>query len=264
MASYLGSAVQGAGAGALAGSAVGPVGAAVGGGLGLLAGLFSALDAENDRKAKQELLEEIHEKFNLQQDEIESLMQQYYSDPESFLGTQEDVAAYRQAVKDYSPADYIYGYDSATGKFDDDKYDFSKTWNKSVDDFVNPYYDRIIKDTSDRVQHSAAGAGVGRGTGAAKAIAEAVAQKNDELYKTALQEYNTDRAQSYTEWAGNLGRMQERLNQLKAATDSQLNLQGGLAQNYMDTRRQQYEDEIAAKQNRSQGNLQLGSAGLMI
>lgn len=264
MASYLGSAVQGAGAGALAGSAVGPVGAAVGGGLGLLAGLFSALDAENDREAKQEILEEIHEKFNLQQDEIESLMQQYYNDPESFLGTKEDVDAYRSAVKNYNPGNYIYGYDSSTGKFDEDKYDFSKTWNKSVDDFVNPYYDKIIKDTSDQVQHSAAGAGVGRGTGAANAIAKAVAQKNDELYKTALQEYNTDRAQSYTEWAGSLDRMQDRLNQLKAVTDSQLNLQGGLAQNYMDTRKQAFEDEIAAKQARSQGNLQLGSAGLMI
>lgn len=264
MASYLGSAVKGAGAGALSGSFVGPVGGIVGGGLGLIAGLFDALDAENDREAKQEILEEISSKFNLQQDEIESLMHQYYSDPDSFLGSKEDVDAYHKAVKNYNPGDYIYGYDSSTGQFDEDKYDFSKSWNKSVDDFVNPYYDKIIKDTSDQVQHSAAGAGIGRGTGAANAIAKAVAQKNDELYKTALQEYNTDRAQSYTEWAGNLDRMQSRLNELKAATDSQLNLQGGLAKDYMDTRKQYFEDVINAKQSRSQGNLQLGSAGLMI
>lgn len=251
MASYAGSAIQGAGTGAAMGSVAGPWGAAIGGGLGLMAGIFSAYDAEQDAKKKRQILEDAKKQFNLTQNDIDALMQEYYSNPDNFLGTKEDVEAYRQAIESYNPSDFVYDFD-----------EFS--YDKSVDDFVNPYYDRIIQDTSDTVQHSAAGAGVGRGTGAANAIADAVAKKNDELYKTALQEYNTDRSQKYSEWSGNIDKMQQRLNQLKSATDTQIGLKGNLAQDYLTTQQQAMADQIASKQNRNNGNLQLASMGLMI
>lgn len=264
MASYLGSAIQGAGTGASVGAAAGPWGALAGGVLGTIAGIFSAADAEEDRKKKQEILEDAAKQFNLDMDEVESLMNEYYSNPDAFLGTQEDVQAYRDAVKSYNPSDYIYGYDADTGTFDESKYNFGDSYKKTVDDFINPYYDKIIADTTAGVQHSAAGAGVGRGTGAAQAIATAQAQKEDELYKTALQQYNTDRAQSYTEWSGNLQRMQDRLNQLKSAQDTKLQMQNNLASDYTNQMQNKYSDLVAQKQNRSNGNLSLASMGLMI
>ena len=251
MASYAGSAIQGAGTGAAMGSVAGPWGAAIGGGLGLMAGIFSAYDAEQDAAKKRAILEDAKKQFNLTQDDIDSLLQEYYSNPDNFLGTKEDVEAYRQAIESYNPSDFVYDFD-----------EFS--YDKSVDDFVNPYYDRIIQDTSDTVQHSAAGAGVGRGTGAANAIADAVAKKNDELYKTALQEYNTDRSQKYSEWSGNIDKMQQRLSQLKSATDTQISLKGNLAQDYLTTQQQAMADKIASKQSRNNGNLQLDSMELMI
>lgn len=264
MANWGGNIISGAGTGAAMGSVAGPWGALAGGALGAIAGVFSSLSEMDDEKRKRKILDETKEQFNLTQDQIDELITLYYDNPDNFLGTKADVEAYRKVVDGYNPGDFIYGYNSETGEFDNDLYDFSKTWDKSVDDFVNPYYDKIIDATSKKVQQTSAGAGIGRGTGAANAIAEAVAQKNDELYKTALQEYNTDRAQSYTEWAGNLDRMQNRLNQLKAATDTQISLKGNLAQDYLNTQQQQFADQIAAKQNRSNGNLQLGTAGLMI
>lgn len=264
MASYLGSAIQGAGTGASVGAAAGPYGAIAGGILGTLAGIFSAADAEADRKKKQEILEDAAKQFNLDMDEVESLMDEYYSNPDAFLGTQEDVQSYRDAVKNYNPSDYIYGYDADTGTFDDNLYKFDKSYKKTIDDFINPYYDKIIADTTAGVQHSAAGAGVGRGTGAAQAIATAQAQKEDELFKTALQQYNTDRAQSYTEWSGNLQRMQDRLNQLKSANDTKLQMQNNLASDYTNQMQNKYADLVAQKQNRSNGNLSLASMGLMI
>lgn len=264
MASYLGSAIQGMGTGAMAGSAAGPWGSLAGGILGTIAGIFSAADAEEDRKKKQEILEDAAKQFNLDMSEVESLMSEYYSNPDAFLGTQEDVQAYRDAVKSYNPSDYIYGYDADTGEFDESKYNFGNSYKKTVDDFINPYYDKIIADTTAGVQHSAAGAGLGRGTGAAQAIATAQAQKEDELFKTALQQYNTDRAQSYTEWSGNLQRMQDRLNQLKSANDTKLQMQNNLASDYTNQMQNKYSDMIAQKQNRSNGNLSLASMGLMI
>ena len=248
---YASSALQGAGAGAAAGSVAGPWGALIGAGVGTLAGLFSAYEQEQDSARKQRILDHIKSQFNMDQAEVERMMAEYYDNPENFLGTQKDVEDYRQAIKDYAPDDFVYDFD-----------EFS--YDKDVDDFVNPYYDKIIDATSKKVQHSAAGAGVGRGTGAANAIAEAVAQKDDELYKTALGEYNADRSRAYSEWSGNIQAMQNKLNQLKAATDSKMNLTGNLANDYLTTQQQRKQDEIAAAQNRSQGNLSLASMGLMI
>jgi cell shape-determining protein MreC len=251
MASYAGSAIQGAGTGAAMGSVAGPWGAAIGGALGLVAGIFSAYDAEQDARRKQELLDEIKQQFNMDQQEVENLLQQYYSNPDNFLGTREDVDAYKKAVSEYDPNAFVYDFDEFN-------------YGKSVDDFVNPYYDKIIGDTEKRISHSAAGAGVGRGTGAANAIAEGVAQKEDELYRTALNEYNTDRSQTYNEWSGNIDKMQQRLNQLRAATDTKLNNLGTLATDYSNRMQSQFSDQIAAKQGRSQGNLQLASMNLMV
>jgi hypothetical protein len=239
------------GAGALAGSSVGPWGAIVGGGLGALAGAFGAYEAEQDAKRKKQILRQAMAQFNLTQDEVDSLLAEYYNNPDNFLGTQEDVDAYRKSIAEYDPSNFVGDYEA----FD---------YGKSVDDFVNPYYDKIISDTSKQISHSAAGAGVGRGTGAANAIAKGVAEKEDQLYNTALNAYNTDRSQSYTEWAGNIDKMQARLNALKSATDTKLNMQGNLANDYTAQRQNAMADEIAAKQNRNNGNLQLASMGLMI
>lgn len=251
MANYASSALAGAGTGAAAGSVAGPWGALIGAGVGTLAGLFSAYEQEQDTERKKEILDEIKQKFQMDQKEIENLMAQYYDNPENFLGTKQDVDEYKAALAAYSPEDFVYD-------FKDFNYD------KSVDDFVNPYYDKIINDTTKKVAHSAAGAGLGRGTGAANAIAEAVAQKDDELYKTALQQYNTNRQQSYNEWAGNIQAMQNKLNQLRAATDTKMNNLGGLAQDYTNTQKQRISDELAAAQNKAAGNMQLATSELML
>ena len=257
MANYASSALQGASMGAAAGAAAGPIGALAGGALGLIGGIFSAYGDETDEKRKRQLLAEAQEKFNLTQDQVESLLEQYYENPDIFLGTAEDVEAYRKYVDSYKPSDFVYD-------FEEFKYTDENGNEKTVDDFVNPYYDKIIADTSKRIQNSAAGAGVGRGTGAANAIAQGVAEKENELYQTALNQYNTDRAQSYTEWSGNIDKMQQRLNALRAATETKGNNLGNLAQSYRDTLQNKYSDQIGALQNRSNGNLQLASMGLMI
>ena len=257
MASYGSNIVSGMGAGALAGSSVGPWGAIVGGGLGALAGAFGAYEAEQDAKRKKKILDQAMAEFNLTQDEVDSLLAEYYNNPDNFLGTQADVDAYRKSIAKYDPSNFVGDYEAF-------KYTDENGKEKTVDDFLNPYYDRIISDTSKQISHSAAGAGVGRGTGAANAIAKGVAEKEDQLYNTALNAYNTDRSQSYTEWAGNIDKMQARLNALKSATDTKLNMQGNLANDYTAQRQNAMADEIAAKQNRNNGNLQLASLGLMI
>lgn len=257
MANYASSMLQGAGTGAAAGAAAGPWGALAGGALGTLAGFFSAYEDEQDAERKAEILEAARKQFNLGQEELKSMMDEYYANPQNFLGTAQDVVNYRDAINKYNPDSYVYD-------FKEFSYTNPDGSEKTVEDFINPYYDKIIDSTSRKVQHSAAGAGVGRGTGAANAIAEAVAKKDDELYKTALNEYNADRTRSYQEWSGNITAMQNKLNQLKAAADSKLALQGNLAQDYTQQRRNRATDYMQLQSDNNQGNLQLATAALMI
>lgn len=148
-----------------------------------------------------------------------------FYDQRGSLGSKDDVAAFKQQIASYDPNEYVY---SNYGKFADE-------YGKTVNDFVNPYYDQIIKATSDQLQHTAAGAGLGRGTGAALNIATGVAQKEDELYKTALDQYNRDRSQAYTEYSDYIKNKQAELDALNKAKAYQMDLYGSLAKDYYDT-----------------------------
>lgn len=161
---------------------------------------------------------------------------EYYAQRGS-LGTKQDANEYTAAIQGYNPEDFVY-----------DIKDFN--YDKTKEDFLNPYYNQIIGDAAQKAQGSAAGAGMGRSTWAAQNIARAVAQKEDELYKTALNEYNTDRSQAYKEYADAITRNQERLNALREGAQYKIGLQGNLAQDYFNTQDQAMSDKLKAEQDR--------------
>lgn len=249
MSNYLSSGIQGAGTGAAAGSAAGPWGALIGGVAGLGAGLFSAYESEEETKKKLAALERAEREYNRKMNEIAASISSYYNNPSNFVGKAEDVQNYRDLVSSYDPNAYVYDF----GNFD---------YDKDVKDFVNPYYKDIIDATTKGVQETAAGSAMGRSTGAAQAIATAQARKEDELYKTALSEYNTDRARAYQEYSDNITRNQNRLNQIKAGKDSQIALAGNLANDYTQSR-QQYQSDLTA-QRLANANGSLNFAGLKV
>ena len=153
------------------------------------------------------------------------------------LGSKDDVTKYRTSIEGYNPSDYVYNF----GDFN---------YDKTKEDFLNPYYNQIISDVAQKAQGSAAGAGMGRSTFAAQNIARAVAQKEDELYKTALNEYNTDRSQAYKEYADAITRNQERLNQLREGTQYKMGLEGNLAKDYISTQDARQSDIMNVKQDK--------------
>lgn len=167
---------------------------------------------------------------------IISGLNDYYANRGS-IGQAGDVDAYRQAIADFNPNDYA----AQVGEFN---------FDKTKEDYLNPYYSRIIGDTANQIQHSAAGAGLGRGTGAALNIAKGTAEKSDELYRTALSEYNNDRNFAYQQYTDAIRNNQNRLNALKSGQEYKLGLQGNLAQDYMNTQDQAYADQLKAQQDR--------------
>ena len=193
---------------------------------------------EKERQARLQAAATLRQQGKLTQAEYDNQIQEindYYNNRVG-LGSAEDVANYKSSIEGYDPNDYIYN-------FKDFNYD------KTKEDFLNPYYNQIIGDAAKQAQGSAAGAGMGRSTFAAQNIARAVAQKEDELYKTALQEYNTDRSQAYKEYSDAITRNQERLNALREGTEYKMGLEGDLANDYITTQDQRQADLIKAQQD---------------
>lgn len=196
---------------------------------------------EKEREARLAAQAQLREQGKLTKEEYEKSIKDIndYYDTRIGLGSKEDVSKFKTSIEDYNPEDYIYN-------FKDFNYD------KTKEDFLNPYYNQIIGDAAQKAQGSAAGAGMGRSTFAAQNIARAVAQKEDELYKTALNEYNTDRSQAYKEYADAITRNQNRLDALREGTQYKMGIQGDLAKDYINTQDQRQADIMKANQDKLQ------------
>lgn len=238
------------GAGAAAGAAIGgPWGALAGGAIGLAAGLFGEYEAASTESEKREVLKKASLQLNASTNELQSRLNQWYKDNQS-IGTKEDVSTYGNLVHGYDPNEFVYDYED----FEDDKYD--------VDDYYAPNRAALIEKTGDAVQARAAGAGIGRGTGAANQIATAVADKNEDLYKDALAAMNQDRQFAYNLWNSKIQQGQNRLSQLKSAKDTQLQLYGGLAEDFQNWNNAKLQSQIDLDQQRMNNQLSLTLASI--
>jgi len=206
-------------------------------GLGGLA--LGAYDSYKTREAKEKARKEL-KKLGLESDASYATMLQdltdYYANRNT-LGTAEDAKTYKDLIKGYDPNDYAYDFD----EFE---------YNKTVEDFYNPYRDKIIKGTSDALQHTAAGAGLGRGTGAALNIAQGVADKDQELYNTAYSQFADDRNTSYNQWSDYINKMQNKLNTLQQGYNTQVSMLGDLSDDFYKVQDAQMADRLKLAQDR--------------
>lgn len=213
--------------------------ALIAGGIAAASLISNMYNSSADREARKDALNRLAGDQTASNAEYTKMLQgidQYYKDRGS-LGKAEDVTAYRDAIRGYDPNDYVYN-----------PTEFS--YNKTANDFINPMRDKIVANEIAGVQHSAAGAGLGRGSGAAEAIAQAVADKDLELYKQAQEDYRDDRDFAYRKYSDYTAAMQNKLNQLRAATDTKLTMQGNLANDYYATMDSAQSDRLKAQQDK--------------
>ena len=204
--------------------------------------------AAASRAAGQAKLNEMLGQSNSEYDNMLGKIEGYY-DTRGMLGSASDVAAYKNAIAGYDPNKYVA-----------DIGNFSDQYSKTKEDFLNPYYAKILGDTTNQIQHTAAGAGLGRGTGAVLNIAKGVTEKSDELYKTAMSEFNTDRQFSYQQYQDAITNNQNRLNALRDAAQYKLGLQGQLASDYYNTMDAKNADLIKAQQDKLAAQQAYGTA----
>lgn len=204
---------------------------------------------EAERQARLAAAAALREQGKSTQEEYDNIKKEIndYYDNRVSLGNVNDVASYRSSIEGYNPSDYVYDF----GDFN---------YNKTKEDFLNPYYNKIIGDAAMKAQGSAAGAGMGRSTFAAQNIARAVAQKEDELYKTALNEYNTDRSQAYKEYSDAIARNQEKLNALREGNQYKMGLEGNLAKDYISSQDNQQSDLMNLRQDKLNAKTQYDMA----
>ena len=213
--------------------------ALIAGGIAAASLISNMYNSEADREARKDALNRLAGDQTASNAEYTKILQgidQYYKDRGS-LGKAEDATAYRDAIRGYDPTDYVYN-----------PTEFS--YNKTANDFITPMRDKIVANEIAGVQHSAAGAGLGRGSGAAEAIAQAVADKDLELYKTAQEDYRDDRDFAYRKYSDYTAAMQNKLNQLRDATNTKLTLQGNLANDYYATMDSAQSDRLKAQQDK--------------
>lgn len=225
--------------------------------VGLILGLGSTAyswyqndkQAEADRQAKLRALEALREQSSISDQVYQQMLTQiddYYKNRGS-LGTKQDVNEYKQAISEYNPEDYA----ADVGEFQ---------YDKTKEDFLNPYYGKIISDAAGQIQHTAAGAGLGRGTGAALNIAKGTAEKSDELYRTALGEYEKDRAFNYQQYQDAIANNQNRLNAIRSGMEWKIGTQGNLAQDYFNVQDQSMSDRLKLMQDREAARSAYGTA----
>ncbi len=235
------------GTGAVIGAMVGgPWGAVIGGGVGALGGLFNTLATSDSEDEKRKAIEKVQKQYNLSLDQIDRLIQDYYSGDYS-LGTQEDADEYRKLVSEYNPEDYIY----QVQEFDKD-YD--------VNDYYNPNKDAILQNVVDKTMANMAASRVGHGKSSSMKTAEGLIDKNEELYKDALTQMNQERQFDYNVWNNLVQQQQKSLETAKSAADSKLNLYGDLAKDWYDTEEEKLQAMIDSNMNRANGKTQFGMA----
>lgn len=134
--------------------------------------------------------------------------------------TPQMISEYSSLLENFEPSEYT---------ADIEKFEFTDEQGKPLtrEDFLAKNRDQILQSVTDRIQHSAAGAGLGRGTGAALGIAEGVAAKDEELQRLANQEYSTAKQQAYSEWSDYIDKMQRKLDAERAGTESRISMLGG-------------------------------------
>lgn len=227
--------------------------AGIAAGSGLLNSLISSYTESEARKREQQAREnaakELRQQGQITDAQYQNLINEitnYYNQRGS-LGQLQDAIDYRKAIQGYNPEDYT-NIDYSKIINSDANGNFNVDYNK--EDFVNPYYNSIIGNVRDQIQHTAAGAGLGRGTGAALGIAQGVASKSDELYRTAMQDYQNERNFDYQKYQDAIANNWRTLNAMREGQQYKLGLQSNLAQDYYNAQDQSMSDILKAQQDK--------------
>lgn len=233
------------GAGIMAGATLGS---------SILNNYYNSKAQERELEAKKKAADDLKREGQITDQEYQDIIgqiQSYYANRQG-IGQADDISKYRKAIE---------GYSTGEDEMANVNTDFDKTgYNKTQEGFLNPYYSRIIGDTANQIQHTAAGAGIGRGTGAALNIAKGTAEKSNELYREANDMYESDRTFAYKKFQDAIDNQLKKLNYIRQGQQYKMGNLGNLAQDYTNIQDQAMSDQLQAQQDRMNARVNYASA----
>ena len=196
-----------------------PVGEIVG---GFVNGAVNLINAQQQRDLERELQRQkqnaVHGALAQSNAEYQQMMNllNNYNDNRISLADDNMVQQYKDLISNYQP----------------EVYDFDKfSYDKSVDDFMNPMADKIANLAGLETQASQAGQGAAGGTGAMAGMGYSRWKAAEDLYKDAQAQMNADRSQAYNEYSDYITNMQNKLNTISQGQLNKASLLGGAISN---------------------------------
>lgn len=182
-------------------------------------GIYDRYQQQKAEEAAKKRVQQVTGQTSSDYDKMLQILEKWHKD-QATTATPEMVSEYKRLLGGYDPTEYV---------ADVEKFQFTDENGKPLtrEDFLVANRDQILQSVSDRLQHTAAGAGLGRGTGAAMNIAEGVAEKDEELQRMANEQYLGERSQAYSEWSNYIDKMQRKLDAERSGTESKISMLGG-------------------------------------
>ena len=177
--------------------------AAISGGAGLVGDIIGAYGASQERKAAERRRKQANRQIGSWESQAQAILNEAMNNNVT-LSSEGDLDTYQALKHSYDPSKYIYDFDPF------DKSDYH------VEDYLNPQREAILSDVAKRVQHTAAGAGLGHSSGAVEAIAEGLINKDEELYNQAREQMNTERSFDYGAYTDFINQKQKQLDTLQS------------------------------------------------
>ena len=188
--------------------------AAISGGAGLIGDIIGAYGASQERKAAERRRNQASQQIASWESQANAILNEAMN-KNVRLSSPGDFADYQALKRSYDPSAYI-----------DDFEPFDKS-SYHVEDYLNPQREAIMADVAKRVQHTAAGAGLGHSSGALEAITEGILNKDEELYNQAREQMNTERNFDYGAYTDFINQKQKQLDTLQSGALQRLGMLRG-------------------------------------
>lgn len=191
---------------------------------GFVNGAVNFINAQQERELERQMQEQ-------KERAVQNALAQSNTEYQRMMNILDDYNTGRIRLAD---DDMVQQYKDLISKYEPQTYDFGKfsdSYNKTIDDFMNPMADKIANLAGLETQASQAGQGAAGGTGAMAGMGYSRWKAAEDLYKDAQAQMNIDRSQAYQEYGDYIDRMQNKLNTISQGQLNKASLLGGAITN---------------------------------
>ena len=196
-------------------------------------------DERRQQEAKRRAVQNAAAQANVTFDQMTDILNSYNQNRMK-LADDSMVSQYKDLISNYQP----------------EVYDFDKfSYDKSVEDFINPEAEKIAQLAGLETQAQMAGQGNAKGSGGLANIGYSRWKAAEDLYKDAQAQYNADRSQAYKEYGDYITNMQNKLNTISQGQLQKANLLGGAITNEQQQQSDYISDLLGIMGDKSSTNI---------